>query len=230
MYCVKCGVELAESERRCPLCKTPVYYPGLSSEPERTYPEFVKSKDEMNPKGLLFIVSMIFLMAAVIPTVCDISANSKLDWSGVSIGGVLLFYTVLVLPRWWRRATPAIFAPADFLAAAVYLWYINHYLGGGWFFPFALPVLIAAAVITTALLVLIYYLGRGPLYIYGGFSVALGIYSVFIEFMIHRCFEISHSHYWSPYPFTALTLMGIALIVVAIVRPFRESLRKIFML
>ena len=230
MYCVKCGVELAESERKCPLCKTPVYYPGLSDAPERTYPEFIKSKDEMNPRGLLFIISIIFLMSAVIPTVCDISLNLRIEWSGLAIGGVLFCYTVLILPRWWKRATPAIFAPADFLAAALYLCYINFYLGGSWFFSFALPVLAVAALIFTALLVLIYYLHRGYLYIYGGFSIALGACSVFVEFMIHNCFEINHSHYWSPYPLVALVLTGIALIVIAIVRPFRESLRKIFML
>ena len=27
MYCIKCGVELADSEKRCPLCNTPVINP-----------------------------------------------------------------------------------------------------------------------------------------------------------------------------------------------------------
>lgn len=29
MYCIKCGVELADSEKRCPLCGTPVFHPDL---------------------------------------------------------------------------------------------------------------------------------------------------------------------------------------------------------
>ena len=230
MYCVKCGVELAESERICPLCKTPVYYPNLPEKPERTYPEFVKNKDEMNPKGLYFIISIIFLIAAVIPTVCDISLNSRMEWSGLVIGGILLCYTVLVLPRWWKKATPAIFVPVDFLAAALYLFYIDLHVGGGWFFSFALPALTPAALIFSALIILIHYIKRGHLYIYGGFSIALGAYNLFLEFLIHKIFGVSHSFFWSLYPLIALTLIGIALIVVAIVRPFRESLRKIFML
>ena len=32
MYCVRCGVELAESENVCPLCETPVYYKGVQVE------------------------------------------------------------------------------------------------------------------------------------------------------------------------------------------------------
>ena len=27
MYCIKCGVELADSEKSCPLCQTPVFHP-----------------------------------------------------------------------------------------------------------------------------------------------------------------------------------------------------------
>ena len=29
MYCIKCGVALAESEEKCPLCGTRVYHPDL---------------------------------------------------------------------------------------------------------------------------------------------------------------------------------------------------------
>ena len=39
MYCVKCGVELADSQRSCPLCQTPVYFPELSEDRERPYPK-----------------------------------------------------------------------------------------------------------------------------------------------------------------------------------------------
>ena len=230
MYCVKCGVELSDTERKCPLCETPVYYPGLSEKVERSYPEFEKVKDEMKPKGIYFIISIVFLMAAAIPAVCDLSINHRMSWSGLIIGALMLGYIVLVLPRWWKRTTPAIFAPVDFIAAALYLLYVNLSVGGEWYFGFALPVLAFAALIFSALLILIYYLRRGHLYIFGGFSVALGIYTVFIEFMLHRNFNINHTVFWSIYPLIILTLVGIALIVIAIVRPFRESLRKIFML
>ena len=29
MYCIKCGVELADTEKQCPLCGTLVYHPEL---------------------------------------------------------------------------------------------------------------------------------------------------------------------------------------------------------
>ena len=55
MYCVKCGVELADSERKCPLCLTPVYMPGISDDPERPYPKFDKpDPTEGEGYGLLY--------------------------------------------------------------------------------------------------------------------------------------------------------------------------------
>ena len=29
MYCIKCGVELADSEKVCPLCATRVFHPEM---------------------------------------------------------------------------------------------------------------------------------------------------------------------------------------------------------
>ena len=44
MYCVKCGVELADSESKCPLCHTPISYPGyVAKEEEKPYPRFEKA-------------------------------------------------------------------------------------------------------------------------------------------------------------------------------------------
>ena len=39
MYCVKCGVKLADSEKQCPLCQTLVFHPDITREEgEKLYP------------------------------------------------------------------------------------------------------------------------------------------------------------------------------------------------
>ena len=39
MYCIKCGVKLADSEKKCPLCNTVVYHPDLQqNEVKPLYP------------------------------------------------------------------------------------------------------------------------------------------------------------------------------------------------
>lgn len=35
MYCIKCGVKLADSEKKCPLCNTIVCHPEFEPNPDR---------------------------------------------------------------------------------------------------------------------------------------------------------------------------------------------------
>ena len=231
MYCVKCGVELSDSEKKCPLCHTPVYFPELQKEGERTYPEFTGGKDEINPRGICFVASFLFAIAAVISLFCNISISGRVSWAGYVVGGLVLAYTVCILPIWFHSPSPAVFAPVDFAAAALFLLYFDLNTGGGWFLPFALPVTGGAALIACSVLILSYYLRRGRLYIYGGASIALGLLSLMIELLLHAVFDIGHSALvWSVYPLLAFSMIGIMLIIIAIVKPLRESLAKMFAL
>ena len=46
MYCVKCGVELADTENKCPLCGTSVYHPDIvRDKAEPTYPAYVNGRE-----------------------------------------------------------------------------------------------------------------------------------------------------------------------------------------
>ena len=96
MYCVKCGVELADSEAKCPLCQTPVYLPGYEPSEDRPYPKFDKP-EPVNPRGIYFIISFICIIAAVISFVCDLNLGAGVSWSGYVIGGILLFLTGIAL-------------------------------------------------------------------------------------------------------------------------------------
>ncbi len=227
MYCVKCGVELAKSEKKCPLCHTEVYYPGYEVKDEDlTYPKFEKP-ETVNPRGIYFIISFAFIIAAVISFVCDLNLGNGLTWSGYVIGGILLFYIIFILPGWFRRYNPAIFIPSNFVATGLFLLYINYATDGNWFLSFALPITAALTIIISSITILSYYLKRGYLYIWGGAFIATGAFCPVIETLVKLTFGGSVIG-WSLYPLIALFLIGIMLIIIAIVRPFRESLRRIF--
>ena len=228
MYCVKCGVELADSQRKCPLCSTPVYFPELDPSPEKPYPSYVDRKERVNPRGLYFIICFAFIISGVIALICDYNLNGSFDWSGYVVGALLLAYVILLLPLWFVGHHPAIFTPVSFLCIGVYLWYVNFASGGEWFWSLALPVTGIMALIFTAIAVLSHYLRRGYLYIYGGACIALGASAPLIEFLIHLTFDVNHGYVWGLYPAAAFSLIGIMLIIIAIVRPFSESLRRIF--
>jgi hypothetical protein len=226
MYCIKCGVELSDSEKHCPLCHTPVYFPGHEPKEERPYPKFEKP-ETVNPRGIYFIISFVALISAVISFVCDLNLGNGVTWSGYVIGGIALFYIVFILPGWFRKYNPSIFVPVSFLAAGIYLAYINDATGGEWFLTFAMPITGGVALIISAITILSYYLKRGYLYIFGGAFIATAVLCPVIETLAIITFG-QRPLMWSVYPLIAFALVGIMLIIIAIVKPFRESLCRIF--
>ncbi len=226
MYCVKCGVELADSESKCPLCHTPVFFPGHIVKDERTYPKFEKP-ETVNPRGIYFIISFVCLIGAIISFICDINIRNGFGWSGYVVGGIALFYIIFILPSWFKKHHPAIFVPCDFAAIAAYLAYVNYASDGKWFLTFALPITGAVAAIVSAVTILSFYLRRGYLYIWGGAFIAAGLLCPIMEMLSVITFDAEFLR-WGIYPLVSLLLIGIMLIIIAIVKPLRESICKIF--
>ena len=231
MYCVKCGVELADTENKCPLCGTAAYHPDIVREKVKpNYPAYVKQEHNMRPQGLLFILSVLAARPIAITLFCDLYFGNGLTWSGYPIGGIILFYTVFVLPQWFYRPNPVIFCPISFAVLGVYLLYINFATEGNWFFTFAFPILIYVALSVCAVVTLLRYTRRGRLYIAGASFIACGILCVLVEFFMNLTFfsKPLFDFFWSVIPLISCFLAGMMLIVIAIVKPLRESLKKRF--
>ena len=227
MFCVKCGVELADSESKCPLCNTPVYYPE-NARGELKFPEYKNTREPLNARGLSFVISFFAVIAAIICVICNMTVDDELSWSVYAVAALALAYVIFVLPSWFRHPSVAVFVPLDFGMAAVFVGIIAVMTRADWYFSFALPVIAFFALITSSVAILSYYIRRGYLYIWGGASILLGVFLPILELLLHLNFKIEGNFHWSFYPCTALILIGIMLIVIAIVKPFRESLRKIF--
>ncbi|MBQ8623759.1 MAG: hypothetical protein IJ424_05185 [Oscillospiraceae bacterium] len=229
MYCVKCGVELANSEVCCPLCKTRAYHPDVDREiAEPKYPDF-KSIDKQYNRGLIMIViTVLYFLPAVLTLLIDLRANGQVNWSGYVVGAQVVIYTSALLPFWFQRPNPVIFVPCAFASVVLYLWYIDFAVSGNWFLSFAMPITVAFGIIVTAVVTLTRYIRKGHLYIWGGASIAFGAYFSLIELLMFFTFDKVGFVFWSLYPFIVFFVIGILLIVIAICRPIRESLHKKF--
>lgn len=231
MYCIKCGVELADSERACPLCGTLVFHPDFPApEGEKPYPVGQRPPQQVSPLGAKFILSMFFVAGLVIPTLCDLQINGHISWSGYVIGALVLSYIWLVLPFWFRRPNPIVFVPCGFAAVALYLLYIDFATAGGWFLTFGLPVVGVFGGIITAVVVLVRCLGRGRLFIFGGAAMGIGVFMPVMEWLLTVTFAHIPFYGWSYYPLAVLALIGITMIVIGISRPMRETLERKFFL
>lgn len=231
MYCVKCGVQLADTENSCPLCHTRVYHPDLHRpEVAPLYPKQDEQVKPINRWSIMLIVSILYLLPISICLVCDLTISGKMEWSGYVLGAMSIFYAAFLLPAWFDHPNPVIFVPCTFAVIAAFLLYISWKLSGTWFLTFALPVTGAFGLLVTALVTLLRYIRRGRLYIYGGFTISLGVFCVLLEILLHITFGLPGFGTWSLYPLVSLALLGLAMIATAIFRPLREALEKRFFL
>ena len=140
----------------------------------------------------------------------------------------ILFYTVFVLPQWFYRPNPVIFVPVFFVSLLLFFFYLDFSLKGGWFFPFVLPVIGAFLLILEAAVTLLHYLNSGKLYIYGGFFILLGLLAMSSEFLFRGVFSFPIALTWSLLPLIVFCSIGLSLIVIAIVPPFRHYVERRF--
>ncbi len=229
MYCVKCGVRLSDTERKCPLCDTVVYHPEIV-QPDvlPLYPNKKMPQAGSGRKAVSGMIILLFLIPLIISFFSDMQRNGQLDWFGYVAGALAVGYVIFALPMWFHRPNPVIFVPCGFAAAAVYLLYIELATNGHWFFGFALPVTAILAAVVSTVVTLVYYIGRGKLYIFGGATIAMGVLSLLVELLQVKTFPVSFVG-WSVYPLIVLVMLGGVLIYLAINRAAREILkRKLF--
>lgn len=229
MYCIKCGVKLADTEKKCPLCETVVYHPDLERPTaEPLYPENRIPPNTSGRKALCGAVIFLFMIPLIACFLADLFFGGGLNWVGYVAGALAVLYVTVALPAWFEHPNPVIFLPCDFVAVGLYLLYICFVTGGNWFLSFALPITAGAAVILCAAVTLLYYLRRGKLYILGGSFIALGGYILLLEWLLGIAFGVNFMG-WSLYSLTVLVLLGGLMIYLAINRSARELIkRKLF--
>ena len=231
-YCIKCGVELKDTEKSCPLCETIVFHPDIKrAESKPLYPSFEAFPEPpINRSGTLFILTTLCVVAIVVTLLSNFSIDGSLTWSHYIWSAIVMLYIIVVLPIWFHKPHPIIFVSADYIALTLYLWFICYLTNGTWFLTFVLPVVGLNALVVNTMIVLIRYVRRGFFYIIGGALIVSGFFALLTELLINYTFQIRGTFQliWSIYPFAALFITGMALIVIAINRPLRESLQKKF--
>ena len=229
MYCVKCGVKLSDSEKKCPLCNTVVYHPDVKQEEVKPlYPYNKMPINSYSRKVLSGMIIILFLIPLVISFYSDFYPDNKIDWFGFVLGGLVIGYVSLALPLWFKKPNPVIFVPCSLASIILYLFYICLKTHGNWFLTFALPVWGGLSLIICAIVTLLHYLKRGRLYIFGGAMMLFGGLMLLIEILLGITFNVKFIG-WSIYPFIILFLLGGALIYLAINSSVRRMIeRKLF--
>ena len=229
MFCVNCGVRLADTETRCPLCDTVVYHPDIKQPTVRPlYPTDRTPKPKPPSKGLNGAILILFFIPVLVSLLSDWQTGGTFSWFGFVAGALVLAYITIGLPLWFSKPNPVIFVPCDVVVLCVYLFYVNQKTDGNWFFSFALPVTLGFGIVVCAVITLLRYVKGGRLYIWGGALMAVGALMLMVEWLLDLTFNVNFIG-WSIYPLIVLMLLGGTLIYLALNRTARETMeRKLF--
>lgn len=230
MYCVKCGVKLADGAKSCPLCDTPVLYSDARREAE-LFPAVYPPKSDGYEERLAGLAFATAILAAVCLTclIYCLNTYNRVYWSGYVMLGISTLYVIFILPFWFRKYYPLIFVPLDFISVCAYLLYICLYTGGRWFLPFAFPTVMLCCALTTVTIALSKRIKKGKLILTGGLLIAIGGSTMLVEFFESITFQTTMFK-WSLYSTSAFGVLGLFLIIAGLIPPLKNFLERKFFL
>lgn len=236
-YCVNCGVELADSEKKCPLCGTEVINPRRKphDEVKTPFPSYpARTQQHVSRQSLLGLLALFFLIPILLCVVCDASINHKVEWSGYVVGAFFQLYVTIAVPillyDHCAKYCASISLSLDMLSLLALLKYIEWNTGGTWFLPFALPVTLLAGCIVIALSLLARHARISRLSVAAVAVICAGIFCLAVELLLNAAFDLRHTLAWSIYPLITFLLLGAVLFYIDRNRPLKEKLIQKFFL
>ena len=229
-YCVHCGVRLGESERRCPLCGTPVLDPlePIPADAPRAYPVRTPEQElKRNKRFILLLLALVLLLPAALCLVIDCLLGDGLLWSLYASGAmILLFITAavpLVLPRYRAYA----FVITAFISLNLYLWMVERVSGSvGWFLPIAFPALAVASGLLTGMILFFRRGGLNKLTLAASALLAVAVECLVIEAFCILAQGAAMKFVWSPFVLAPCLFLSFSLFFINGNRAVREEVRR----
>ncbi len=140
-YCVKCGVELDNSAKKCVLCNTKVMMELPDEIPP--YPKEKLEISQLNRGYFSILLTMILLVPNLACLVINLIYTPGVYWMYYVFGGSLLLWMIFIFPMAIKKKRPLLHIFLLFLSATLYLLLIALALSGmRWFLLIALPICI----------------------------------------------------------------------------------------
>lgn len=233
-YCVNCGVKLAASEEKCPLCNTVVINPNETGEDKKEsaysqrFEEFPIRK--INVKYLVQIILSIIGVGVFVQTLCDFLLSFSISWSLYAIGafGLLVCF---VLPVLTKIKSPYIATMIDIVALALYIFMIALMTDGElWYYEFYLPLHLLTAIYVWCMVIFLRKKRRN-LFRAGGISLLfVCCLLILIELLLDVYIVGKIYLIWSLCCAPLLLAIAVLLLVIAARPKLREEMsRRLYM-
>lgn len=232
-YCVKCGVELSDGAKKCPLCDTVVILPEEMKKEKRVaeiIPIFPLANSgnmpQANKKSILELISLIFFLPIPVLLLCDINIDDGITWSGYAVGGIFLLYIYLVFPFIPKKGNAVVSILADWVCTMAYVFYIERMAEGEWFVRFAAPLITVFACLSMIIALFRKYTKISNMALTGMSLVFIGLFCLITEFLINEAFSIHETLYWAFYPALSLAMCAIVLFYIDRNATLKEKIKR----
>ncbi|MCR5809521.1 MAG: hypothetical protein K6G56_08195 [Clostridiales bacterium] len=228
-YCVNCGVELAPSERRCPLCGVEVINPAAPFDDSAEMP-FPERRETVRHRQVRIAAAKVLSLLLAIPfisvLIADLIEDGALSWSLIPASAIALLFMAVVFPCLFKKPAVWLFMLFATLETALFLFALSVILGGNWYFLFALPLtlLTGAAAIGCWLMIS----AKKPsvslkmMIVLIILTVYVLLLQMLIELHLHRAIRFV----WSIYVAVSCAVLAIAVLIVSRLIRKNEAVRK----
>jgi hypothetical protein len=204
--CKNCGVEIENSEF-CPLCKS--RQDGTKGiEVTRPTPEVQVNKQTHSKLWFFELFSFFAASAAIIVTGIDFAYGTDLTWSRIPLAAIIFGWLFVFLIYHLSRKPYLLVAleTVNFLVFLGFLDFSNP--RDTWFLSLAMPVILVIGILCllTILWIRTYELELLPSISVG--TLALGIFLICLELIIHRFKHESYFISWSLVAFASILPLG----------------------
>lgn len=230
-YCVNCGVELDQTAKRCPLCKTPVYHPDRTADIDAPTPFPTRNigPQPVSRKEFALLVTAMLASVAVCCGLLNFFFHAERMWSLYAVGASLMLWVFFVPPLLVQTMPGWCKLTMNVLAMGVYVYLISIDLQGKtWFWGLAMPIILAAAILFGFLGWMLRDRRHSLLTSFVLSLSTIGLLAMSIEFFCNRFFVQRWSPGWSLVVLTVCVALCIPLIIVRNVPTLREEARRRF--
>ena len=125
-YCTRCGVEVNEEAKKCPLCNSPIQQFNKDPAPGREYPvdALNSATPRLTPKERIrisvFMTSFGIMIPLLITLAVDIAVNRRITWSVYPLIGLTSSWLLTILPLIKQKNSTTIIWGECFILCATF--------------------------------------------------------------------------------------------------------------
>lgn len=224
-YCVNCGVKLAASEKKCPLCNTVVYNPNISDDNyQPNYSDKVEKFKSINYRYVVKLSILVLFILGVISLFCDLLITKSMTWSIYVICSVLYLSCHLSFITTKRLFMTMIL---ELIGSELFLLVIA-YLNGGmlWYKYLALPFIL---LVWLYIVLCIYLVKRKTKSLLRRIAFCLlfsSIALIIIETLVDLYLKNQISLSWSIYAMLPISIISVLIFILSFNKKLLDEIEQ----